>query len=342
MNKINLCGLSGEEIFDIIQTERFDYNHAITVTNAIYKKRTSDFQQIPNIPKKLKAYLSVNANAGIYEPIASETSIDKTLKYLFRNTEGKQFETVCIPDGKRNTVCVSTQSGCRMGCPFCVTAKYGFHGSLTAGDIVNQIIGIPSASIVTHVVLMGMGEPMDNLENVLKATNIMTAEWGMAFSPRNITVSTVGLMPAVRSFLERSSCNLTLSLYSPFADERINVIPAEKKYAAMEIIEVMKSFSVKKKRRLSIAYVMIRNVNDTDRHLAGLKKMLAGSEIRVNLLPYHPVKNDVNLPSSDEKMLYFKHNLVISGVSASVRKSRGEDISAACGLLASGLKYNVI
>ncbi len=340
MNKISLCGLTVEEIFRIIQPEGFNYNHALAITNTIYKKRESDFSRISNVPNKLKGHLAEIAIPGYYEPIASEISTDKTIKYLFRNPEGKKFETVYIPDGKRNTVCVSTQSGCRMGCPFCVTAKYGFHGNLSAGDIINQIISIPSAEKVTHVVFMGMGEPMDNLENVLKATGIISAEWGMAISPRSITVSTVGILPAVELFLERSLCNLTLSLYSPFEEERINMIPAEKKYPALKIIEIMKHIPLKKKRRLSIAYVMIKDINDTDHHLSGLKKMVGGSGIRVNLLPYHPVKNDENAPSSDERMHYFKHDLVISGISASVRKSRGADISAACGLLASGLKHD--
>jgi 23S rRNA (adenine2503-C2)-methyltransferase len=340
MNKINLCGLTAEEIFGIIQPKGFNYNHALAITNTIYKKRRSDFSRIPNFPNKLKAHLYEIAIPGFYEPIASEISTDKTVKYLFRNPEGKQFETVYIPDGKRNTVCISTQSGCRMGCPFCVTAKYGFHGNLSAGDIINQIMSIPPAEKVTHIVFMGMGEPMDNLGNVLKAAGIISAEWGMAISERNITVSTVGILPAVGLFLERSGCNLALSLYSPYEDERINVIPAEKKYPAVKIIEIMKNNPLKKKRRLSIAYVLIKDTNDTDRHLSGLKKMLGGSGIRVNLLPYHPVKNDKNEPSSDERMHYFKHNLVISGISASVRKSRGTDISAACGLLASGLKHD--
>lgn len=339
MNKISLCGLTVEEIFGIIQPEGFNYNHALSITSTIYKKK-SDFSRISNVPNKLKVHLAEIAIPGYYGPIASEISTDKTIKYLFRNPEGKQFETVYIPDGKRNTVCISTQSGCRMGCPFCVTAKYGFHGNLSAGDIINQIKSIPSAEKVTHVVFMGMGEPMDNLENVLKTTGIISAEWGMAISPRNITVSTVGILPAVELFLERSQCNLTLSLYSPFEEERINVIPAEKKYPALKIIEIMKNIPLKKKRRLSIAYVMIKDINDTDHHLSGLKKMVGGSGIRVNLLPYHPVKNDENVPSSDERMHYFKHDLVISGISASVRKSRGADISAACGLLASGLKHD--
>ena len=176
---------------------------------------------------------------------------------MFHTESGKEFETVYIPDNKRNTVCVSTQSGCRMGCSFCATAKYGFRGNLTAGEIINQIIAIPFADKVTHVAFMGMGEPMDNLENVLKACRIITAEWGLAISHRNVTVSTVGLMKEVEQFMLRSDCNLTLSLFSPFSDERKKYIPAENKNPVQEIVNVMQKFPVKKKRRLSLAYVMI-------------------------------------------------------------------------------------
>jgi 23S rRNA (adenine2503-C2)-methyltransferase len=177
---------------------------------------------------------------------------------------------------------------------------------------------------------------LDNPGNVLQACKILTAEWGLAISPGNVTVSTVGITPGVKSFLEASECNLTISLYSPFAMERAGVIPAEKRYPAAEILEMMRNYPKRKKRRFSVAYVMIESVNDSDRHLEGLKKMLGGSGIRVNLLPYHPVKNNVYASSTAEKMQHFKHELVTSGISASVRKSRGADISAACGLLASG------
>jgi 23S rRNA (adenine2503-C2)-methyltransferase len=257
---------------------------------------------------------------------------------MFRTENGKEFETVYIPDNKRNTVCVSTQSGCRMGCSFCITGRYGFRGNLTAGEIVNQVLAIPQAGKVTHIVFMGMGEPMDNLENVLKACSIITAEWGLAISSRNLTVSTVGIMPGVEQFLQRSDCNLTLSLYSPFSVERREIIPVENKFPVLDIIEMMKNFPLKKRRRLSIAYIMIKNLNDTDSHLEELKSILKGSKIRVNLLSYHPGNNDKNCSSPAERMQFFKHNLIISGISASIRKSRGIDISAACGLLAAGLK----
>jgi len=338
MVKNSLCGSTADEIFHLIEPSGFTFSHAVSVANNIYKKRTIDISQMTNIPKKLKDELNANTLCGIYNPVISEVSIDKTVKYLFRTESGKEFETVYIPNNNRNTICVSTQSGCRMGCPFCVTARYGFRGNLSTGEIVNQIIGIPEAGKITHVVFMGMGEPMDNLENVLKACEIITAEWGLSISSRNVTVSTVGIMDGIEKFLNRSECNLTLSLHSPFSEERKRIVPVEKLYPVLKILELMKSYSHKKKRRLSLAYVMINEMNDTDVHLEELKVLLRGTDIRVNLLPYHQVGNDANISSTDARMQYFKHNLVISGISASIRKSRGIDISAACGLLATGLK----
>jgi 23S rRNA (adenine2503-C2)-methyltransferase len=339
MEKKCLCGLTLEEIIYLIAPHGFSAAQASSIAISIYKKGTSDISDFTKIPKNLKEILHAEAFIGTYPPVRSEKSIDKSIKYLFKTETGKEFETVYIPDNKRNTVCVSTQSGCRMGCPFCVTARYGFRGNLSAGDIVNQLISIPDAGKVTHVVFMGMGEPMDNLENVLKACEIINAEWGLAVSPRNVTVSTVGITDGIEKFLKNSRCNLTLSLYSPFINERIKVIPAEKQYPSHRIIEIMRNYPVLKRRRLSIAYIMIKDINDTDQHLEGLKKLLTGSAIRVNLLPYHSFDNDSNCTSSAGRMQFFKHELVVSGISASIRASRGTDISAACGLLASGLNH---
>ena len=195
MVKKGLCGLTADEIFHLIGTSEFSLNHAVAISNSIYKKRITNISQITKIPKKLKEVLVSVACCGINSPVSSVVSSDKTIKYLFRSENGKEFETVYIPDNKRNTVCVSTQSGCRMGCRICVTGKYGFHGNLSAGEIVNQIISIPDSEKITHVVFMGMGEPMDNLKNVLKACDIITAGWGLAISSRNVTVSSVGITP---------------------------------------------------------------------------------------------------------------------------------------------------
>lgn len=337
MNKIKLCGLTFDEIYSLIGKSGYTKLHALKVANSIYKKKVFKLSDLAGIPKNLKKELEHNYVTGTFAPSASEVSSDGTIKYLFINEEGKKFETVFIPESKRYTVCVSSQSGCRMGCPFCVTGQYGFHGNLTAAEIVNQVISLPVREKVTHVVFMGMGEPMDNLDNVLIACKILTSEWGLSISQRNITVSSVGITSGIEKFLASSNCNLTVSLFSPFFAERKKIVPVESGFPIEGIIDIMKSFPLKKKRRLSFSYVMIKNVNDTDEHLEELKKLLSRSELRINLLPYHSVSKDKNVSSPVERMNHFKHNLVISGISASIRKSRGSDISAACGLLASNL-----
>jgi 23S rRNA (adenine2503-C2)-methyltransferase len=333
----SLSGLSAEEIFSFIEPAGFKYSHALSVANGIYRKQCRDIGKLDRIPSKLRIHLEENFICGIFPPENSERSADGTIKYLFSSAGGKLFETVFIPDKKRNTVCVSTQSGCRMGCSFCVTGSYGFHGQLTAAEIVNQVLAIPEAGRITHVVMMGMGEPMDNVDNVLKACGIMTASWGMSISPRNITVSTVGLLPGLRKFLAGSECNLALSLFSPFRDERKVMAPVENRYPVADILEGLRNFPAGKRRRFSLAYVMMKDINDTDRHLDGLIRLAGDSRIRINLLPFHPSGDDPRSSSSPEKMMYFKHELVTRGISASIRRSRGTDISAACGLLATGL-----
>ncbi len=337
MDNIYLCGMDADEIADLIRPGGFTHSYAVIVAGLLYKKGSAALEKSTRIPQRLKKYLSEVSNPGINLPVRYEKSADGTIKYLFESTDGKLFESVFLPDEKRKTVCVSTQSGCRMGCPFCVTGRYGFHGSLSAGEIVSQVISLQNNGKITHVVFMGMGEPMDNLENVLKACRILTAEWGMAISTGNITVSSVGITPAIKEFLEKSDCNLALSLYSPFHEERMKVVPAENAYPVKEIINMMSDYPLKKKRRMTIAYVMISGINDTDIHLEGLIRIAGGTQIRINLLPFHAIPGDDRRSSSDERLQFFKHNLVISGISASVRKSRGADISAACGLLASGL-----
>jgi 23S rRNA (adenine2503-C2)-methyltransferase len=188
MNSAPLCGLTVDEIYNIIKKNGFKRSYAIKTATSFYRKRVSDFAEMSDLPKALKKLLSLNFITGLFSPAASETSGDKTIKYLFRTDSGKKFETVYLPDNKRQTVCLSSQAGCRMGCPFCLTGRYGFKGNLTAGEIINQIYSLPETKKITHVVFMGMGEPMDNLEELLKACEIITSEWGFAISPRNVTV----------------------------------------------------------------------------------------------------------------------------------------------------------
>ena len=331
--------MSPVEILDLAGPDDYSIHQAVAVAGCVYRKKLNNIMLFGGISGKLKNILNNASVSGLFRPVKQEVSDDASVKYLFMNNDGQKYETVYLPDKRRHTVCVSSQSGCRMGCPYCVTGRYGFHGDLTAGEIINQVLSLPFVSGINHVVFMGMGEPLDNLSNVLKACSIMTAEWGLALSPRNVTVSTVGITPGVIKFLNESDCNLALSLYSPFPEERIMMVPAERKYPSEEIINIMKDFPLKNKRRLSIAYMMMAGINDTDSHLEGLKSLFSGSKIRINLLPYHSARGDTgNITSGPERMQHFRHELVMSGISASIRKSRGEDISAACGLLASGLE----
>jgi 23S rRNA (adenine2503-C2)-methyltransferase len=330
-----LLGLTPEGILEIISPGGYNMADALAVAKALYKKRIGNISDFPSMKGALKELLAREVITGLAAPVAVSRSSDGSSKFLFRSGDGREYETVFIPDKKRNTVCVSTQCGCRMGCHFCATASLGFRGNLTAAEIINQVISLPDSDSVTNVVFMGMGEPMDNLEEVLLACNILTSEWGLALGCRNITVSTVGITNAVEEFLKRSDCNITLSLHSPFPGEREKFIPAGKKFSFTEILETMKGFPVKKGRRMSVAYLMIKGLNDTDHHLEALTALLNGSSIRVNLLPYNLTGDDQYESSPDDRIHYFKHKLVTSGISASVRKSRGADIHAACGLLAS-------
>jgi len=329
-----LYGLTPDEIYDLISVAGFSKRHAVEIALNIYRRKISSINDFIKIPKNLKSFLISHCSVGLLECVDSKLSSDGAVRYLFKSAGNKYFETVYIPEHKRNTVCVSVQSGCRMGCPNCVSGAYGFHGNLTAEEIVTQALNIPFASCVTHIVFMGMGEPMDNLDNVMKACEILTAQWGLALSLRNITVSTIGILHGVQRFLKESDCNLTLSLHSPFSAERAKIIPAENKYPFADLLTEMKSVKIKKGRRLSVAYMMIDGINDSEEHLKKLISLLKGSGIRVNILPFHKTANSLLNPSPQERMQYFKHSLTCAGISASIRKSRGGDISAACGLLA--------
>jgi 23S rRNA (adenine2503-C2)-methyltransferase len=334
MSRKILYGLTPDETYDLISDSGFSRSHAVEVALNLYRRKIGSIDNFIKIPKKLKSFLSSCCSVGLLDYVDSEMSSDGAARYLFKSAEDKFFETVYIPEHKRNTVCVSVQSGCRMGCPNCVSGAYGFYGNLTTEEIVTQVLSIPFSSDITHVVFMGMGEPMDNLDNVLKSCEILTAQWGLALSPRNVTISTTGILSGVKRFLEESDCNLTLSLHSPFSAERAKIIPAESKHPFADLLSEIKSAKLKKGRRLSVAYMMIDGVNDSEEYLEELISVLKSLGIRVNLLPFHKTPNSVLNPSPYERIQYFKHSLVCAGVSASIRKSRGGDISAACGLLA--------
>ena len=330
-----LSGKSYSEITDILSESGFSNIQAEKITYWLYRRRIRDFMEMDNLPKTVRLYLNDQFLPGFYEPYQTILSDDQSKKYIFSTQSGFPVEAVYMPDNKRNTVCVSSQAGCRMGCCFCYTGKLGFKGNLEVYEILNQVGSIPEAAKLTHVVFMGMGEPLDNYDNVLKAIDILTAQWGFAFSPRNVTISTIAIKPRLETFIEKTKCNIAISIHSPFEDERSTMIPSAGKYNVREILDLIQSHNWERHRRVTFQYIMIDGFNDTERHLKELIRILKGTRIRINLMSYHPSEGSILQSSPDELQWYFKRQLVYNGISASIRRSRGEDIGAACGLLGS-------
>ncbi|MFO7933997.1 MAG: 23S rRNA (adenine(2503)-C(2))-methyltransferase RlmN [Bacteroidales bacterium] len=299
----------------------------------LYKKDVSRFEQMTNLSRKARAILDEAFELGLHEPVRVEESDDGTKKYLFPVPEKKFVETAYIPESKRNTVCLSTQVGCKMGCLFCMTGKQGFHGNLTAGEILNQYRSLPERNQITNIVYMGMGEPLDNLTEVLGSLEILTSGWGFGLSPRRITVSTIGIIPAMREFLQKSRVHLAVSLHSPFGNERRKLMPVEKVYPLDQVLEEIRSWDFGRQRRVSFEYILFKGFNDSARHVNELSRILHGIRCRLNLIRYHPIPG-IPLQSPDELTIrQFRDKLTAKGIIATIRASRGEDIQAACGLL---------
>jgi len=297
----------------------------------LYRHRASSFDEMTNLSKTARERLSENYEIGTADPASAAVSKDGTKKYLF-SLSGHEVETAWIPEEKRGTLCVSTQIGCRRGCRFCMTGKQGFQGNLSTGEILNQYRSLPEVEKVTHFVFMGMGEPLDNLNAVLPALEILTANWGFGFSPKKVTVSTIGILEGLDRLLEASECRLALSLHSPFPEERAELIPYELSYSAIEVLSFLRRADLGR-RRLTIEYLMIDGVNDSARHSRELARILEGLGSRVNLIPYHPIPGYPGKTSPPGRVESFRDDLNHRGIIATVRRSRGLDIDAACGLL---------
>ena len=298
----------------------------------IYRKRVTTFDEMTNLSKGTRQLLSENYEVGYRDFVNVQESRDGTKKYLF--PAGRGFvEAAYIPERERATLCVSCQVGCKMNCLFCQTGKQGFEGNLSAGDILNQILHLPEFENLTNFVFMGMGEPMDNYDAIMKALDVMTSEWGLAMSPTRFTVSTSGLIPNMKRFINESRCNLAVSLHSPFHDERAKIMPIEKTYPIREVIHAIRQHDWSGQRRVSFEYIVFKGLNDTSEHIKELARQLGSLRCRVNLIRFHSIP-DVPLasPSLDD-MVSFRDRLNAKGIIATIRASRGQDIDAACGLL---------
>lgn len=303
------------------------------ITDWLYKKEVSSIDEFSNISKVARQKLQERYEFGLSTPIKMQQSIDGTRKYLFQIGASNFIETAMIPDDDRVTVCVSSQVGCKMNCRFCMTGKQGFQANLSATEILNQLRSIEEFSQITNIVFMGMGEPFDNLHEVLKALEILTADWGYAMSPKRITVSTVGIIPAMKEFLEKSKCHLAVSLHNPMPDQRADIMPIQRKYQIQQVIEAIRNHNFGLQRRVSFEYIMFAELNDTPRHVSALANLLRGIDCRVNLIRFHSIPDSPFQGSNEATIQTFKDALNTRGILTTIRASRGEDIQAACGLL---------
>lgn len=303
------------------------------IASWLYDKKVKSIDEMTNLSLKHRDLLKELYEVGAYAPVEALRSVDGTIKYLYQVGETHYVESVYIPDDDRATLCVSSQVGCKMNCKFCMTGKQGFSANLTAAQILNQIHSLPERDKLTNVVMMGMGEPLDNLDEVLKALEVMTASYGYAWSPKRVTLSTVGLRKGLKRFIEESDCHLAVSLHSPLPLQRRELMPAEKAFSITEIVDLLRQYDFSKQRRLSFEYIVFKGVNDSLPYAKELLKLLRGLDCRVNLIRFHAIPN-VDLEGVDmDTMVHFRDYLTSHGLFTTIRASRGEDIFAACGML---------
>jgi 23S rRNA (adenine2503-C2)-methyltransferase len=329
----NLFGKTLGEINSIIDNLELPAYTANQITDWLYKKKILSFGQMTNLSKKSKERLSEKFELRFSPHTKVDTSIDGTKKYLFPALADRFIEAAYIPEKTRSTLCISSQVGCKMGCLFCMTGKQGFQANLGVDEILNQVQLLPEREMLSNIVYMGMGEPMDNISNVLKSTEILTADYGYGWSPKRITVSTIGIIPAMQQFLDKSRCHIAISLHTPFEDERRNLMPVQNVYPIQEVISMLKKYDFTGQRRVSIEYIMFSGLNDTLRHVNELSRLLNGIKCRINLIRFHSIP-DSPLKGSDEASIkVFLDRLNKKGITTTLRASRGQDIGAACGLL---------
>lgn len=338
-DKQSLLGMTLNELKEAVRELGMPAFTGGQIARWLYVQHAHSIEEMTNLSKNNRARLAERYRIGCADPIDAQHSDDGTIKYLFPTVNGKFVETVYIPDNDRATLCVSCQVGCKMNCFFCQTGKQGFEGNLTTGDILNQVYSLPEREKLTNIVFMGQGEPMDNLENVLRATTILTADYGYAWSPKRITVSSVGIRGKLKRFLDESDCHVAISLHSPIAEQRAVLMPAQKAMPITEVVDLLRTYDFAHQRRLSFEYIVFGGVNDSPAHAKAIVRLLKGVDCRINLIRFHPIPNIDLHGASDEKMEIFRDYLTAHGVFTTIRASRGQDIFAACGLLSTAKSH---
>jgi len=333
MAKDRLFGKTLAELSAVTSAASLPAYAARQIAGWLYRRGAPEISSMTDLSLRTRNTLGENYETSLTPPASVAASSDGTKKYLFRVDESRYIETAFIPDRNRATVCLSVQSGCRMGCHFCMTARQGFQGNLTSGEILNQFRSIPEHSSLTNIVYMGMGEPLDNLEEVLKSLDILTSGWGFGWSPSRITVSTVGIRNRIEEFITGTKCHLAISLHTPFDEERIALMPVQKAHPIREVIDIVRKYDFGKQRRISFEYIVFKGMNDTPAHVKELARLLGDIRCRINLIRFHDIPGAEYVSPDRSAMEAFRDSLNAKGITATIRASRGEDINAACGLL---------
>ena len=299
----------------------------------LYDKHATTIEAMSDLSARHRALLAETYEVGLTAPEKVSISTDGTKKYLYRTSQNHFIESAYIPDGDRATLCISSQAGCRMGCRFCATGRQGLQHSLSTNEILNQIGSLPERERLTNVVFMGMGEPLDNLDNLLPALEVLTSAWGFGWSPTRITVSTAGVASRLERFLEATQVHLAVSLHNPFPHERAEIMPVEKAWPIREVVEILRRYDFTHQRRVSFEYIVMSGLNDSPRHIRELCRLLDGIKCRINLIRFHKIPGSPYFAPDDRAMIAFRDALTAKGIHTTIRTSRGEDIQAACGLL---------
>lgn len=340
MTKQSLYGKTLSQLKALCEAEQLPRFAAKQIARWLYVRRVTDIQQMTDLSLAARTRLAERYELGLSAPLRESVSIDGTKKYLFKTWQGEYIESAYIPDRDRATLCVSSQAGCRMGCRFCATARQGLQHSLSAGEIINQIVSIPESQKLTNIVFMGMGEPLDNLNNVLDAIEILTSDWGFAWSPTRITLSTAGVARHLAEFLDKTKVHLAVSLHNPFHDQRAEIMPIENAYPIHEVCDILRRYDFTGQRRVSFEYIVMEGLNDSPAHIKELCRLLNGIKCRMNLIRFHKIPDSPYFSPSAERMTAFRDTLTAKGIQTTIRASRGEDIKAACGLLSTAEKSN--
>jgi len=312
--------------------------HGRQVFRWLWRKGTSDFESMTNLGRDLRTRLAAHFSGDAPRVESRQISIDGTVKFLLRLADGRHVESVYIPDTPAQTFCVSTQVGCAMACAFCLTGKMGLVRHLTAGEIAGQVRTLAHETGLVgsrfNVVLMGMGEPLHNYDATMKALRILADDEGLGVHPQRVTLSTVGLVPAIeRLATEKVMPNLAISLHATTEEQRARIVPVNRKYSLADVIEACRRFPVAKRRRITFEYVLLDGVNDTPADARRLVALLNPIKAKVNLLPLNEAPAIAFRRPPDERVNAFARILAERGLRVSVRRSRGRDIRAACGQL---------